>query len=281
MTKVALSGASGQLGRFLRPALLDRGVDLRSAGGRSALEPLRPGEDVMHGDLRDPAIVDRLLDGVDVLIHMAGTSVERPLPEIIENNLVGLQRGLRRRAPPPGEADRVRQLEPRDRDARCRHASSSSTAIFGPDGFYGLSKMWGEGMGRLYWDKHGIETVSVRIGSAIERPTEFRHLSTWFGLDDLLSFTMRCIEAPNVGYAVVWGVSNNTRSYWTPTGLRGAGLAAGAECRGLRCGDPGQGEPDFRDRPPLSRRQLRRHRLSRRRTGAPAAAQGRQHHASA
>ena len=44
----------------------------------------------MHGDLRDPAVVDRLLEGVDVLIHMAGTSVERPLPEIIENNLVGL-----------------------------------------------------------------------------------------------------------------------------------------------------------------------------------------------
>ena len=42
---------------------------------------MRDGEDVMHGDLRDPAVVDRLLQGVDVLIHMAGTSVERPLPE--------------------------------------------------------------------------------------------------------------------------------------------------------------------------------------------------------
>src|SRR4051812_31163234 len=90
MTKVALSGASGQLGRFLRPALLDRGVDLRSAGGRSPLQPIRPGEHLCYGDLRDPANVDRLLDGVNVLIHMAGTSVERPLPEVIDNNLVGL-----------------------------------------------------------------------------------------------------------------------------------------------------------------------------------------------
>jgi uronate dehydrogenase len=90
MTKVALSGASGNVGQVLRPGLLERGVDLRSAGGRRPLTPLRPGEDVMHGDLCDPAVVDRLLEGVDVLIHMAGTSVERPLPEIIENNLVGL-----------------------------------------------------------------------------------------------------------------------------------------------------------------------------------------------
>ena len=59
---------------------------------------------------------------------------------------------------------------------------------FRPDGFYGLSKMWGEGMARMYWDKHGIEGVSVRIGSAIERPTEFRQLSTWFGLEDLVAF---------------------------------------------------------------------------------------------
>jgi nucleoside-diphosphate-sugar epimerase len=53
MTKVALSGADGQLGRFLRPRLLAQGVDLRSAG-RQALQPLRPGEDLAHGDLRDP-----------------------------------------------------------------------------------------------------------------------------------------------------------------------------------------------------------------------------------
>jgi uronate dehydrogenase len=200
----------------LRRVLLDQGVDLRSAGGHSPLQPLRPGEDVMHGDLREAANVDRLLTGVDVLIHMAGTSVERPLPEIIENNLVGLHavyEGARRH--------RVKRIVfASSNHAIGMHEVSSKLereCDFRPDGFYGLSKMWGEGMGRLYWDKHGIESVCVRIGSAIPKPTEFRHLSTWFGLDDLLHFTMRCIEAPEVGFLVCWGVSNNTRSYWTPT----------------------------------------------------------------
>ncbi len=222
MTKVALSGAGGQLGRFLRTALLARGIDLRSAGGRSPLEPIREGEDLCHGDLRDPAAVDRLLTGVNVLIHMAGTSVERPLPEVIENNLVGLHQvyeGARRH--------RVRRIV----FASSNHAIGMHTVEeklgldcdFRPDGFYGLSKMWGEGLARLYWDKHGIESVCVRIGSAIERPTEPRHLSTWFGLDDLLQFTLRCIEAPEVGFLVAWGVSDNTRSYWTPTGCERLG----------------------------------------------------------
>jgi uronate dehydrogenase len=222
MTKVALSGAGGNVGQVLRPALLERGVDLRSAGGRRPLEPLRPGEDVMHGDLREPAVVDRLLEGVDVLIHMAGTSVERPLPEIIENNLVGLHQvyeGARRHG--------VKRVV----FASSNHAIGmhpveeklDPDCDFRPDGFYGLSKMWGEGMARMYWDKHGIEGVSVRIGSAIERPTEFRQLSTWFGLEDLVSFTVRCIEAKDVGYVTVWGVSANTRSYWRPFGCERLG----------------------------------------------------------
>jgi len=222
MTKVALSGAGGQLGRFLRQALLDNGVDLRSGGGRSGLQPLRPGEDIMHGDLRQPEVVDQLLRGVDVLIHMAGTSVERPLPEVIENNLVGLHavyEGARRH--------RVKRIVfASSNHAIGMHPVDSKLGLdcdFRPDGFYGLSKMWGEGMARLYWDKHGIESVCVRIGSAIPKPTEFRHLSTWFGLDDLLDFTMRCIETPHVGYVVCWGVSNNTRSYWAPTSCEALG----------------------------------------------------------
>ena len=214
MTKVALSGAAGNMGRILRVELPKRGVDLRSAGGHTPLEPLHKGEDVTHGDLRDPAVVDRLLRGVDVLIHLAGTSVERPLPEIIENNLVALYQvyeGARR--------NKVRRIV----FASSNHAFGMHSvndklkldAPFRPDGFYGLSKVWGEAMARMYWDKHGIEGISVRIGTAMGKPPEnFRHLSTWFGTEDLVNLMMRCIQAPGIGYMAVWGVSNNTRSYW-------------------------------------------------------------------
>jgi uronate dehydrogenase len=224
MTKVALSGASGNMGQILRVELQKRGVDLRSAGGRRPLEPLHVGEDVMHGDLRDPAVVDQLLSGVEVLIHLAGTSVERPLPEIIENNLIGLYQmyeGARRH--------KVRRIV----FASSNHAFGMYSvkdkikldAPFRPDGLYGLSKVWGEAMARMYWDKHGIEGVSVRIGTAMGKPPEsVRHLSTWFGTDDLVHLMMRCIEVPDIGYEAVWGVSNNTRSYWDNTGAEKLGF---------------------------------------------------------
>ena len=222
MKKIALSGAGGQLGSVVRAAMVARGAPLRSAAGSKALTPLIEGEDVMHGDLRDPAVVDRLLEGVDVLIHFAGTSVERPLPEIIENNLRGLvevYEGARRQ--------RVKRIV----FASSNHAIGmypvterlSLDCELRPDGFYGLSKVWGEALARMYWDKHGIESVCVRIGSCLERPTEPRHLSTWFGHRDLMHFLDRCVEAENVGFLTVWGVSANTRSWWDNSGAERLG----------------------------------------------------------
>ena len=221
--KVALTGAGGIVGGILRKELQQRDVNLRSAGGRKPLEPIVPGEDIMHGDLRQPAVVDRLLQGVDVLIHLAGTSLERPLPEIIENNLVGLYQvyeGARR--------NKVRRVI----FASSNHAFGMYSvkdklaldAPFRPDGFYGLSKVWGEAMARMYWDKHGIEGISVRIGTAMGTPpTDPRQLSTWFGTEDLVHLMLQCINVPDVGYLAVWGVSNNTRSYWDNTGAERLG----------------------------------------------------------
>lgn len=212
--KVALSGASGNVGRILREALPARGVNLRSAGSSEALKPGRQGEDVMHGDLRDPMVVDRLLDGVEVLIHMAGTSVERPLPEIIANNLAALHQvyeGARRHG-----VKRVVFASSNHAFGMCGvDERLRLDAPYRPDGLYGLSKVWGEAMARMYWDKHAIEGIALRIGTAMGRPPENqRQLSTWMGTEDLVQLVMRCIEAPRVGFAAVWGISNNTRAWY-------------------------------------------------------------------
>lgn len=224
MKKVALTGAAGQLGRVLRKALLARGVGLRSAGGFEPLAAIVDGEDVMHGDLNEATVVDRLLAGIDVLIHMAGTSVERPLPEIIDNNLralVQVYEGARRHGV-------KRVVFASSNHTIGMHSVETKLELdceFRPDGLYGLSKMWGEGLARLYWDKHGIESVCIRIGSCVEKPTEFRHLSTWLGYDDLLQLIDRSINVPDIGFQVVWGVSANTRSYWDNAGAAPLGYA--------------------------------------------------------
>ena len=210
--RLALTGANGALAQVLRPRLLARGVALTSTGIRPPVA-LSPAERVLAGDLRDPAAVDAALEGAEMVLHLAGSSVERPLAEIIQNNLVALQQlyeGARRH--------KVRRVV---------FASSNHTIGMypigqrlqlsdppRPDGNYGLSKVWGEAMGRLYWDKFGIETVALRIGSALAAPAEPRHLSTWLGHEDMEALVWQALSVPDVGFLTVWGVSANTRGWW-------------------------------------------------------------------
>ena len=210
--RVALTGAAGAIGTVLRPGLLAAGHRLRSHDLRP-IAAAGPGEERVLGDLRDPAVVDHVLRGIDVAIHMAGTSVERPLDEIIENNLRALSalyEGARRHG--------VRRVVfASSNHAFGMHEAGQMLGLdapFRPDGLYGLSKAWGESMARLYWDKHGIEGVAIRIGSALPAPTERRHLSTWLGHADLLALVRRGIAAPAIGCLAVWGVSNNRRRWW-------------------------------------------------------------------
>jgi uronate dehydrogenase len=85
---------------------------------------------------------------------------------------------------------------------------------FRPDGYYGLSKAYGELMGRMYWDKHGVENVNLRIGSCFPKPIDRRMLSTWLSYDDLTRLCERCVLAERAGHAVIWACSDNPASYW-------------------------------------------------------------------
>ena len=83
-----------------------------------------------------------------------------------------------------------------------------------PDSLYGASKAFGEVVGRLYWMKHGVESVFVRIGSCFPEPIDERMLSTWLSYADLGRMMIACGTAPTVGCSLLWGVSNNARSFW-------------------------------------------------------------------
>jgi uronate dehydrogenase len=69
-------------------------------------------------------------------------------------------------------------------------------------------------MGRLYWDKHGVESVQLRIGSCTATPQDARALATWFSHDDLARCCLAAVDAPRTGWAVIWGASANPASFW-------------------------------------------------------------------
>jgi uronate dehydrogenase len=83
-----------------------------------------------------------------------------------------------------------------------------------PDGLYGVSKCFGENLSRFYFDRHGIETVCLRIGSSFPQPRDRRMLSTWLSYADLVELVRCSLFTPRVGHTVIFGVSDNSTKWW-------------------------------------------------------------------
>ncbi|HET7789762.1 MAG TPA: complex I NDUFA9 subunit family protein [Gemmatimonadales bacterium] len=77
---VAVTGATGFIGRHLVPTLIRRGCDVRilARDPRRLPPPLRhPAVSTVTGDLADGAALSRLVAGADAVIHLVGIIVER------------------------------------------------------------------------------------------------------------------------------------------------------------------------------------------------------------
>lgn len=219
--RLLLTGAAGGLGRELRSRLkaycrVLRLSDIADLGSAAAGEELRPAR------LEDKAAMLSLLDGVEAVVHMGGVSTEQPFEPILQANIVGAyhlyeaarRHGVRRIvfASSNHVTGFYRQDEVIGPDAPMR-----------PDGHYGLSKAFGENLAQFYWDRYGLETVSLRIGSSFPEPKDRRMLATWMSYDDLERLVVACLTAPVVRHTVIYGASDNTTSWWDNTAARHIG----------------------------------------------------------
>ncbi|MGW3137335.1 NAD-dependent epimerase/dehydratase family protein [Streptomyces sp. NPDC001139] len=219
---VLLTGAAGGVGTLMRNLLPAFGYELRLLDVR----PIEGDPDAVTADLSDRAALREAVRGVDAIIHLAGISLEAPFEKILKANIEGTYNLY--------EAAREEGV------ARIVFASSNHAVGFTPrpqgedplipidtprrpDTFYGLSKCFGEDLAQLYWDKHGLETVSVRIGSCFPEPTSVRMLSVWMSPADGARLFHAALSAENVGHTVVYGSSANTRLWWDLSSARALG----------------------------------------------------------
>ena len=79
---------------------------------------------------------------------------------------------------------------------------------------YGVTKCFAEATGRLYVEKAGLQVICLRIGFFGPQPTEERHLAVWISPGDMARLVRSAIEAPNIRFEIVYGISNNTRRWW-------------------------------------------------------------------
>lgn len=212
MERVLVTGAAGGIGRRLRRLLGGVYPALRLSD-RAEIGDLAPGESFVAADLGDLAQVERAVAGVDGVVHLGGMSVENDWPTILESNIVGAYNLF--------EAARRAGVK------RVVFASSNHAVGFyrrrrrigtdvppRPDTRYGVSKVFGEALGALYADKHGLGVLAIRIGNVDDHPIDKRRLSIWIHPDDLAQLVRIGLEHPDLGYELVYGASDNERGWW-------------------------------------------------------------------
>ena len=217
---VLLTGASGALGRILVRSL-------GALGWRLVLTDIAPFPDALpagaaftRADLCDGVAMLRLAEGCGTIVHLGGVSVERPFEEVIGPNIRGLYHVYE-----AARREKARVIFASSNHSVGFHERTETLPVdtaFLPDGYYGLSKAYGELMGRMYWFKHGVESVNLRIGSAFPEPVNARMLASWLSYDDFSRLIERAVLAPSVGCVVIWGASKNARMTWWRDDARAA-----------------------------------------------------------
>ena len=212
MQRVLITGAAGGIGRALRETLCGAYPVLRLSD-RVALAPARDGEEVDQTELADFAAVERMVEGVDAIIHLGGISGENEWPVILEGNIIGLYHVFEaaRRA---GVTRIVFATSNHAVGFYPRSQTIDHRVVPRPDSRYGVSKAFGEALGSLYSDKYGIGVLCTRIGNFGERPIDKRRLSIWISPRDYTQLARIGLEHPDIRYEIVYGVSNNRRSWY-------------------------------------------------------------------
>lgn len=213
--KVLLLGAAGGIGRAIRQGLRGRYALMRLAD-IAPLDPAGEGEQTLAVDLLDLPGLTAAMAGIDCVVHMAGVPVEpetNAWEQVLPANIIGVHNLF--------EAARLAKVK-RVLFASSHHAAgfhrrdtpTADTLVPRPDSYYGVSKVFGEAMGRMYADKFGLQVLSLRIGAYRERPSDPRQLAVWVSPRDMVELVRCGIEAPDFSYAAVYGVSANTRNFW-------------------------------------------------------------------
>jgi uronate dehydrogenase len=241
--KVLVTGAAGHIGRILCAGLAARGWKVRGLD-RVPLDGVDGLADPpVVADVQDAAAVRTAMTGVDAVVHLAGIAGEAPFAEILSIMDGTFQ---------------VFDAARREGGVRIVYASSNHAVGYTPrselapvdllprpDTYYGVSKVFGEALGRLLVDRYGLEVVCLRIGSWKPYPESVRELSTWISPADGVRLVAAALTAPDVTFEVVYGISANTRAWWDLAPARALGYLSVDDAEDYADRVPGAGdEPD-------------------------------------
>ena len=210
MKKIVLTGAAGRLGSYLREPLTKLADQLISTDIVEEIGNTYSKETFVRANLTDLIALEALCQDADIIVHFGAFVDEAPFEKLLGPNFIG--------------SYNVWEAARRNNVKRVVYASSihavgmyPTSETIGvnvphrPDTFYGLAKCFTEDLGRMYWEKCGVEAVCLRIASCAQ-VTSTRSLGSWLSYDDLIQLVTRAIDTPTTEFSIIYGVSNNDRA---------------------------------------------------------------------
>jgi uronate dehydrogenase len=206
--RVLITGAAGAIGTALRDGMRANWRHLRLTDIRP-VQNVTSNEEAIVADIADRSALEAMMRDVRAVVHLAGVLGNYDLEALFRVNARGLFDVF--------EVARLAGVE--------RIVFASSNHAFGcypiteavtpampprPDSLYGVFKVLGETMLRNYYDRHGIRSVSLRIGTYRTLPIDQRSLATWLSPADVAQLVDLSLRHPDPGCMVVNGYSNNT-----------------------------------------------------------------------
>ncbi|ONH30952.1 NAD-dependent epimerase/dehydratase family protein [Pseudofrankia asymbiotica] len=243
--RVLVTGAAGRIGTMLRPRLAKPGRVLRLLDV-APLEPAGQDEEAVVASITDLSALEEACAGIDAVVHLAGRSGESTWDEISALNINGTynvleaarRQGVRRVV--FASSNHAVGFHPRDGD------EAPDYLFPAPDTYYGVSKAAGEALGALYHHRYGLDVVCLRILTCAERPTDPRALATWLSPGDAARLVEASLTAPSPGFRVAWGVSDNTRGWFSQREARALGYEPSDDAEAYAAELTAQfGEPDL------------------------------------
>jgi NAD+ dependent glucose-6-phosphate dehydrogenase len=214
--RVLITGAAGRIGLEMTRRLKDR-YDLRLHFNRTV--PDDPAvEDYVVADIAEYDQIAPAMEGINSVVHLAGEpAVSTAWDRVNRANIIGLynvyesarKAGVKRIV----FASTNHVMGMNDRDENWPVYSKQPVR---PDSLYGVSKAFGETLGRHYYDRYGMSFINLRIGAYGERPRDEIARYMWLSPRDCAQLIWRCIES-DVGYATYYAISGNTSRTWDIT----------------------------------------------------------------
>ena len=207
--RVLITGAAGAIGTALRDGLRADWQHLRLTDIRP-MQNVTSNEEAIVADVTNRPAIKAMMRDVRAVVHLAGMIGNFDLESLFRVNARGLFDVF--------ECARLAGVE--------RIVFASSNHAFGcypitervspalpprPDSLYGVFKVLGETMLRNYYDRHGITSVSLRIGTYRTLPIDQRSLATWLSPADVVQLVDLSLRHADPGCLVVNGYSANTR----------------------------------------------------------------------